>query len=219
MAELTAWWWERGGSDLWPRVQWPLSLPSLSHAPRNFDEVISCFANMPRDIPLFSKAHASLYSEDDSTVSVRVGSRLRRGRGGAPGPSTTHPVLLSQSLREEPIHILNVAIQCADHLEDEELVPIFRTFAQSKVCWACLCAWVPAGGGGAVSVRRPMRPSPARCFRARDLAPAESSPSLGPETVGSGGWTWQVLASSPVTPGWHVSLRGCCNDEVTKTSP
>ncbi|XP_028335696.1 acetyl-CoA carboxylase 2 isoform X2 [Physeter macrocephalus] len=70
---------------------------------RNFDEVISCFANVPKDIPLFSKARTSLYSEDDN-----------------------------KSLREEPIHILNVALQYADYLEDEKLVPIFRTFVQSK---------------------------------------------------------------------------------------
>ncbi|GAB5579140.1 acetyl-CoA carboxylase 2 isoform X1 [Prionailurus iriomotensis] len=70
---------------------------------RNFDEVISCFANVPREIPLFRKACTPLYSEEEN-----------------------------KSLREEPIHILNVAIQYADHLEDEELVPIFRTFVQSK---------------------------------------------------------------------------------------
>ncbi|XP_066870777.1 acetyl-CoA carboxylase 2 isoform X1 [Kogia breviceps] len=70
---------------------------------RNFDEVISCFANMPKDIPLFSKARTSLYSEDNN-----------------------------KSLREEPIHILNVALRYADYLEDEKLVPIFRTFVQSK---------------------------------------------------------------------------------------
>uniref|UniRef100_A0A8D0XT56 Acetyl-CoA carboxylase 1 n=1 Tax=Sus scrofa TaxID=9823 RepID=A0A8D0XT56_PIG len=70
---------------------------------RNFDEVISCFANVPTDTPLFSKARTSLYSEDNS-----------------------------KSLREEPVHILNVAIRYADHHEDEQLVPIFRTFVQSK---------------------------------------------------------------------------------------
>lgn len=37
---------------------------------RNFDEVISCFANVPTDTPLFSKARTSLYSEDDSKVSA-----------------------------------------------------------------------------------------------------------------------------------------------------
>ncbi|XP_045152620.1 acetyl-CoA carboxylase 2 [Echinops telfairi] len=70
---------------------------------RNFDEVISCFANMPKDAPLFSQAQSSLYSEDDSK----------------------YP-------RDEPIHILNVALQSTDHLEDEDLVPVFRTFVQSK---------------------------------------------------------------------------------------
>ncbi|XP_075390444.1 acetyl-CoA carboxylase 2 [Tenrec ecaudatus] len=70
---------------------------------RNFDEVISCFANVPKDAPLFSKVQSSLYSEDDSK----------------------YP-------REEPIHILNVALQSTDHLEDEDLVPVFRTFVQSK---------------------------------------------------------------------------------------
>uniref|UniRef100_A0A452R4U2 Acetyl-CoA carboxylase beta n=1 Tax=Ursus americanus TaxID=9643 RepID=A0A452R4U2_URSAM len=56
-------------------------------------------------------------------------------RGGW-GPRVLLPpafVLLSQNPREEPIHILNVALQYADHLEDEELVPIFRKFVQSKV--------------------------------------------------------------------------------------
>uniref|UniRef100_A0A8C6Y901 acetyl-CoA carboxylase n=1 Tax=Naja naja TaxID=35670 RepID=A0A8C6Y901_NAJNA len=36
------------------------------------------------------------------------------------------------NVREEPIHILNVAVRWADHQEDDELVPIFRAFAQSK---------------------------------------------------------------------------------------
>ncbi|PNI64839.1 ACACB isoform 1 [Pan troglodytes] len=83
-------------------VEFQFMLPS-SHPNRNFDEVISCFANVPKDTPLFSEARTSLYSEDDC-----------------------------KSLREEPIHILNVSIQCADHLEDEALVPILRTFVQSK---------------------------------------------------------------------------------------
>lgn len=38
-----------------------------------------------------------------------------------------------QNIREEPIHILNIALRRADHAEDEKLVPIFRAFAQSKV--------------------------------------------------------------------------------------
>lgn len=52
----------------------PLSPPSLSRVPRNFDEVISCFANVAEDTPLFRKAQTSMYCEEDGKVSVRAGS-------------------------------------------------------------------------------------------------------------------------------------------------
>ncbi|XP_008568005.1 PREDICTED: acetyl-CoA carboxylase 2 [Galeopterus variegatus] len=94
---------DSGFSPLCQRMGAMVAFRKFEDFTRNFDEVISCFANVPRDTPLFSKARTSLYSEDDY-----------------------------KSLREEPIHILNVAIQCADHLEDDALVPIFRTFVQSK---------------------------------------------------------------------------------------
>ncbi|XP_066055535.1 acetyl-CoA carboxylase 2 isoform X2 [Chamaea fasciata] len=70
---------------------------------RNFDEVISCFANSRSDSGLLSEAQATTYDEGDT-----------------------------KNIREEPIHILNVALCSADHMEDEKLVPIFRAFAQSK---------------------------------------------------------------------------------------
>ncbi|XP_070372336.1 acetyl-CoA carboxylase 2 isoform X2 [Equus asinus] len=94
---------DSGFSPLCQRMGAMVAFRRFEDFTRNFDEVISCFANVPKDMPLFSKALTSLYSEDDS-----------------------------KSHREEPIHILNVALQCADHPEDEELVPIFRTFVQSK---------------------------------------------------------------------------------------
>ncbi|XP_033618279.1 acetyl-CoA carboxylase 2 isoform X1 [Fukomys damarensis] len=94
---------DSGFSPLCQRMGAMVAFRRFEDFTRNFDEVISCFANVPKDIPVFSKACTTLYSEDDY-----------------------------KSLREEPIHILNVAIQCADHLEDEELVPIFRMFVQSK---------------------------------------------------------------------------------------
>ncbi|XP_029409877.1 acetyl-CoA carboxylase 2 isoform X3 [Nannospalax galili] len=94
---------DSGFSPLCQRMGAMVAFRRFEEFTRNFDEVISCFANIPTDTPLFSKARTSLYSEDDS-----------------------------KNLREEPIHILNVAIQCVDHLEDEALVPIFRTFIQSK---------------------------------------------------------------------------------------
>ncbi|NWY04063.1 ACACB carboxylase, partial [Nothoprocta ornata] len=70
---------------------------------RNFDEVISCFANPPLESSLFSEARATVYDEEDA-----------------------------KNVREEPIHILNIVLRWADHLEDDKLVPIFRAFAQSK---------------------------------------------------------------------------------------
>ncbi|XP_005636385.1 acetyl-CoA carboxylase 2 isoform X1 [Canis lupus familiaris] len=94
---------DSGFSPLCQRMGAMVAFRRFEDFTRNFDEVISCFANVPREAPLFSKACTSLYSEEDS-----------------------------KNLREEPIHILNVALQYADHLEDELLVPIFRTFVQSK---------------------------------------------------------------------------------------
>uniref|UniRef100_G3TBG5 acetyl-CoA carboxylase n=1 Tax=Loxodonta africana TaxID=9785 RepID=G3TBG5_LOXAF len=94
---------DSGFSPLCQRMGAMVAFQRFEDFIRNFDEVISCFANVPKDIPLFSKAQASLYSEDDG-----------------------------KSIREEPIHILNVALQSADHLEDEELVMTFQTFVQSK---------------------------------------------------------------------------------------
>uniref|UniRef100_D3ZBE2 acetyl-CoA carboxylase n=1 Tax=Rattus norvegicus TaxID=10116 RepID=D3ZBE2_RAT len=100
---------DSGFSPLCQRMGAMVAFRRFEEFTRNFDEVISCFANVPTDTPLFSKACTSLYSEEDS-----------------------------KSLQEEPIHILNVAIQCADHMEDERLVPVFRAFVQSKVFPSCL---------------------------------------------------------------------------------
>ncbi|XP_053444554.1 acetyl-CoA carboxylase 2 isoform X1 [Nycticebus coucang] len=94
---------DSGFSPLCQRMGAMVAFERFEDFTRNFDEVISCFANVPKDTPLFSKARTSLYSDDDC-----------------------------KSLREEPIHILNVAIQSADRLEDEALVQTLRTFVQSK---------------------------------------------------------------------------------------
>nr|XP_048305885.1 acetyl-CoA carboxylase 2 isoform X1 [Myodes glareolus]XP_048305892.1 acetyl-CoA carboxylase 2 isoform X1 [Myodes glareolus]XP_048305901.1 acetyl-CoA carboxylase 2 isoform X1 [Myodes glareolus]XP_048305910.1 acetyl-CoA carboxylase 2 isoform X1 [Myodes glareolus] len=93
---------DSGFSPLCQRMGAMVAFRKFEEFTRNFDDVISCFANVPKDTPLFRKACTSLYEDD------------------------------GKSLREEPIHILNVAIQCAEHLEDDALVVIFRTFVQSK---------------------------------------------------------------------------------------
>lgn len=103
--------WERGRAWVWSTTLWrkqPLSSPSLPHAPRNFDEVISCFANVLTNTPILSKAQTSLYSEDDGKVSVWAGSKQRRGRAAAPGLSITHFCLLLL----EPERRANPHLEC-----------------------------------------------------------------------------------------------------------
>ncbi|XP_053219260.1 acetyl-CoA carboxylase 2 isoform X2 [Podarcis raffonei] len=95
---------DSGFSPLCQRMGAMVAFDRFGDFTRNFDEVISCFADPnPSESPLFSEVRATLYDEEDS-----------------------------KNLREEPIHILNVAIRWAEHHEDEELVPVFRAFAQSK---------------------------------------------------------------------------------------
>ncbi|KFP09193.1 Acetyl-CoA carboxylase 2, partial [Egretta garzetta] len=94
---------DSGFSPLSQRMGAMVAFDRFEDFTRNFDEVISCFANPPSETVLFSEARATIYEEEDA--------------------KNTH---------EEPIHILNIALRWADHVEDEKLVPIFRAFAQSK---------------------------------------------------------------------------------------
>ncbi|XP_056677579.1 acetyl-CoA carboxylase 2 isoform X2 [Monodelphis domestica] len=94
---------DSGFSPLCQRMGAMVAFHRFEDFVRNFDEVISCFANLAKESPLFSEARSMMYSEEDC-----------------------------KCIKDEPIHILNVAVQCADHLEDDELVPVFRTFVQSK---------------------------------------------------------------------------------------
>uniref|UniRef100_A0A8B9ULN2 acetyl-CoA carboxylase n=1 Tax=Anas zonorhyncha TaxID=75864 RepID=A0A8B9ULN2_9AVES len=94
---------DSGFSPLSQRMGAMVAFDKFEDFTRNFDEVISCFANPPLETSLFSEARATVYEEEDG-----------------------------KNIREEPIHILNIALRCADHVEDEKLVPIFRAFAQSK---------------------------------------------------------------------------------------
>ncbi|XP_042297368.1 acetyl-CoA carboxylase 2 [Sceloporus undulatus] len=94
---------DSGFSPLCQRMGAMVAFDRFEDFARNFDEVISCFAEPPSESPLFSEVRSTLYDEEDN-----------------------------KSVREEPIHILNVALRFADRHEDEELVPVFRAFAQSK---------------------------------------------------------------------------------------
>uniref|UniRef100_A0A8C4K8Q1 acetyl-CoA carboxylase n=1 Tax=Dromaius novaehollandiae TaxID=8790 RepID=A0A8C4K8Q1_DRONO len=96
---------DSGFSPLSQRMGAMVAFDRFEDFTRNFDEVISCFADPPLENSLFSEARATIYDEEDAKVG---------------------------NIREEPIHILNVVLRWVDHLEDEKLVPIFRAFAQSK---------------------------------------------------------------------------------------
>ncbi|NXG35796.1 ACACB carboxylase, partial [Dromaius novaehollandiae] len=94
---------DSGFSPLSQRMGAMVAFDRFEDFTRNFNEVISCFADPPLENSLFSEARATIYDEEDA-----------------------------KNIREEPIHILNVVLRWVDHLEDEKLVPIFRAFAQSK---------------------------------------------------------------------------------------
>uniref|UniRef100_A0A803TG53 acetyl-CoA carboxylase n=1 Tax=Anolis carolinensis TaxID=28377 RepID=A0A803TG53_ANOCA len=94
---------DSGFSPLSQRMGAMVAFDRFQDFTRNFDEVISCFADPPSEGPLFRDARATCYNEEDE-----------------------------EEDQKEPIHILNVALRFVDQGEDEELVPIFRSFAQSK---------------------------------------------------------------------------------------
>ncbi|XP_075445618.1 acetyl-CoA carboxylase 1 isoform X3 [Ascaphus truei] len=71
---------------------------------RIFDDVMSCFSDSPPPSPTFPEAgHPSLYDEDDN-----------------------------KSIRDEPIHILNIAIKTDCDIDDEGLAAMFLEFTQTK---------------------------------------------------------------------------------------
>ncbi|NXD65210.1 ACACB carboxylase, partial [Eolophus roseicapillus] len=94
---------DSGFSPLSQRLGAMVAFDRFEDFTRNFDEVMSCFANPPSESVFFNEPRATIYEEEEA-----------------------------KNIHEEPIHILNVALRWADHAEDEKLVPIFRAFAQSK---------------------------------------------------------------------------------------
>ncbi|XP_010720316.1 acetyl-CoA carboxylase-like isoform X2 [Meleagris gallopavo] len=70
---------------------------------RIFDEVMSCFCDSPPQSPTFPEAGHASLYDEDKAA------------------------------REEPIHILNVAIKTDGDVDDDGLAAMFREFTQSKV--------------------------------------------------------------------------------------
>ncbi|XP_058850382.1 acetyl-CoA carboxylase-like isoform X2 [Acipenser ruthenus] len=80
-----------------------VAFQSFEEFVRSFDEVISCFAEPLMDSPMFSEARSTFYDEEDC-----------------------------KSVREDPIHIINIAIKSSAEQEDDALVKDFSTYCQSK---------------------------------------------------------------------------------------
>lgn len=104
---------------------------------RNIKDVLSCFTDSPPPSPTFPEGgNPVLYGEEDNKVikirSVKV-----------TGWSLTCIVVqlrtkvcicvVFQSVQDEPIHILNVAIKTDSSIDDDSLAASFREFTQSKV--------------------------------------------------------------------------------------
>ncbi|XP_051888522.1 acetyl-CoA carboxylase 2 isoform X1 [Pristis pectinata] len=70
---------------------------------KNFEEVIACFADPSLDSPLFSETRSTFFDQEDN-----------------------------KNLKDEPIHILNIALRDGDCEKDDELVLIFSKFCQTK---------------------------------------------------------------------------------------
>ncbi|MBN3304222.1 ACACA carboxylase, partial [Amia calva] len=81
-----------------------VSFRSFQDFARNIDDVMSCFSDSPPPSPTFPEGgHPALYGEEDG-----------------------------KSVRDEPIHILNVAIKTDGDMDDDGLAAVFREFMQSK---------------------------------------------------------------------------------------
>lgn len=103
---------------------------------RNITDVLSCFSDSPPPSPTFPEGgNPVLYGEEDNKVirnrSLKVTDPLTY--------RTVQPRFLMctcvvfQSILDEPIHILNVAIKTDSDIGDDSLAASFREFTQSKV--------------------------------------------------------------------------------------
>lgn len=103
---------------------------------RNITDVLSCFTDSPPPSPTFPEGgNPVLYGEEDNKV-------IRNRSLKATDPVSYRTVqprfllclsVVSQSILDEPIHILNVAIKTDSDIGDDSLAATFREFTQSKV--------------------------------------------------------------------------------------
>lgn len=102
---------------------------------RNITDVLSCFTDSPPPSPTFPEGgNPVLYGEEDNKVTKRdlkvtdpFSCRTMQPR------FYMCTCVIFQSIVDEPIHILNVAIKTDSDIGDDSLAASFREFTQSKV--------------------------------------------------------------------------------------
>lgn len=103
---------------------------------RNFDEIISSFAELLLENPPLSESLSCLFDEDICKVTALDVTGLSKESSFC---SHLSKCLFcpQQNTKENPIHIINVSIKSADTEDDDALVTAFTAFAQSKVGPPC----------------------------------------------------------------------------------
>lgn len=100
---------------------------------RNFDEVLSSFAEQLVEGASFLESCSSFYEEENMKVGLSFCKCLPWSKNVTCFCSREFLLCSLQNNRENPIHIINVSIRTADTEDDDALVKAFTAFAQSKV--------------------------------------------------------------------------------------
>ena len=105
---------------------------------RNIGDVMSCFSDSPPPSPTFPEGgNPVLYGEEDNKVTrtdlYSDCHRLVIDLYGCVSLNEMWICFVIQSVQDEPIHILNVAIKTDSDIDDDGLASMFRDFTQAKV--------------------------------------------------------------------------------------
>lgn len=95
---------------------------------RNFDEILSSFADSFLENASFLESCSSLYEEENFRVCAFSVFTVTH-----PWQCISQFVCPLQNSRENPIHIINVSLKSSDTEDDDALVTAFTDFTQSKV--------------------------------------------------------------------------------------
>lgn len=104
---------------------------------RNITDVLSCFSDSPPPSPTFPDGgNPVLYGEEDNKVTRTYCCQIQADNWCWCWINCGNKQcfrFVFQSIQDEPIHILNVAIKTDGDIDDDGLAAMFREFTQSKV--------------------------------------------------------------------------------------